>query len=66
MKEALLYEPADEGKVVCTACARYCRIGTGQIGLCGVRQNVDGKLFLLVYGKVITGHIDPIPSRRSP
>ncbi len=63
MKEALLYEPADRGKVVCTACARYCKMGPGQIGLCGIRQNIDGKLFLLVYGKVITGHIDPIEKK---
>ncbi len=63
MKEALLYEPQEGGKVVCTACARYCRIGDGQIGLCGIRKNIDGKLFLLVYGKVITGHIDPIEKK---
>lgn len=63
MKEALLYKPLEEGKVVCTACARYCKIGPGQIGLCGIRQNIDGKLYLLVYGKVITGHIDPIEKK---
>ncbi len=63
MKEALLYEPRDGGKVLCTACARYCNIGPGQIGLCGIRQNIDGKLYLLVYGKVITGHIDPIEKK---
>ncbi|MEE9164553.1 MAG: hypothetical protein V3U17_07175, partial [Thermoplasmata archaeon] len=63
MKEALLYKPVEDGKVVCTACARYCRIGEGQIGLCGVRQNLEGKLQLLVYGKVIAGHIDPIEKK---
>ena len=35
----------------------------GKIGFCGVRQNVGGKLQLLVYGKVITGHIDPIEKK---
>jgi pyruvate formate lyase activating enzyme len=63
MKEALLYEPVAGGKVVCTACARYCKIGEGQIGLCGVRQNLGGKLQLLVYGKVIAGHVDPIEKK---
>ncbi len=63
MKEALLYKPVEAGKVVCTACARYCRIGEGQIGLCGVRQNLEGKLQLLVYGKVIAGHVDPIEKK---
>ena len=33
------------------------------MGLCGVRQNIGGKLQLLVYGKVITGHIDPIEKK---
>ncbi len=63
MKEALLYEPVAGGKVVCTACARYCKVGEGQIGLCGVRQNLGGKLQLLVYGKVIAGHVDPIEKK---
>jgi hypothetical protein len=63
MKEALLYEPVEGGKVLCTACARYCKIGEGQIGLCGIRQNLGGKLQLLVYGKVIAGHVDPIEKK---
>ncbi|MFQ5997946.1 MAG: AmmeMemoRadiSam system radical SAM enzyme, partial [Candidatus Bathyarchaeia archaeon] len=62
-KEALLYEPLADNRVVCTACARYCKIPSGSIGLCGVRQNIDGKLHLSVYGKVITGHIDPIEKK---
>ncbi len=63
IKEALLYEQLPEGRVRCTACARYCNIPEGKIGLCGIRQNISGKLNLLVYGKVITGHIDPIEKK---
>jgi pyruvate formate lyase activating enzyme len=33
------------------------------VGLCGVRQVVDGKLRLLVYGRVIAGHVDPIEKK---
>ncbi len=62
-KEAILYEKLPNDKVRCTACARYCEIGKGQIGLCGIRGNVEGKLDLFVYGKVITGHIDPIEKK---
>ena len=40
-----------------------CQIGEGQVGLCGVRGVVNGKLYLLVYGKVIAGHIDPIEKK---
>ena len=62
-KEAVLYEKLPDDKVRCTACARYCEIGKGQIGLCGVRGNVDGKLDLFVYGKVIAGHVDPVEKK---
>jgi pyruvate formate lyase activating enzyme len=62
-KEALLYEQAPQGRVRCTACARYCNIPNGKIGLCGIRANVDGKLRLLVYGRIIAGHVDPIEKK---
>jgi pyruvate formate lyase activating enzyme len=62
-KEAILYDKLPDNKVRCTACARYCEIKPGQIGLCGIRGNVDGKLDLFVYGKVITGHVDPIEKK---
>ena len=62
-KEAILYDKLSDGRVRCTACARYCEIKKNQIGLCGVRGNVDGKLDLFVYGKVIAGHVDPIEKK---
>lgn len=62
-KEAVLYQKLPNDRVRCTACARYCEIGKGQIGLCGIRQNNGGKLDLLAYGKVITGHVDPIEKK---
>jgi len=63
IKEAILYHPLEQGRVKCTACARYCNIPEGKVGFCGVRQNIEGKLQLLVYGKVITGQIDPIEKK---
>ncbi len=63
IKEAELYQSLADSRVRCTACARYCNIPEGKIGLCGVRQNIGGKLHLLVYGKVITGHVDPIEKK---
>src|SRR3989475_5754190 len=63
IREAQLYQSLGDARVRCTACARYCNIPEGKIGFCGVRQNTGGKLQLLVYGKVITGHIDPIEKK---
>ena len=62
-KEAVLYERLPNHKVRCLACARYCELVEGQIGLCGIRGNKQGKLFLYVYGRVVACHIDPIEKK---
>ena len=62
-KEAILYDKLSDDKVRCTACARYCELKNGQVGLCGIRGNENGKLDLYVYGKVITGNVDPIEKK---
>ena len=62
-KEAVLYRNLPSGRVQCTACARRCQIGEGQVGFCGVRGVVGGRLYLLVYGRVVAEHIDPIEKK---
>lgn len=62
-KAAELYRRLPNGRVQCTACARRCQIGEGQVGLCGIRGVVGGELYLLNYGRIITGHIDPIEKK---
>ena len=62
-KEAELYESHEDKKVTCTACARYCEMSPDQVGLCGIRGNENGKLHLYAYGKVISGHLDPIEKK---
>ncbi len=63
MKEAMLYRQLDEDRVHCFLCSQHCRIEPGGIGKCGVRQNRDGKLWSLVYGKPIARHVDPIEKK---
>ena len=63
MKEALLYKKLKDKKVRCQNCAHYCAILPGKRGICGVRENIDGKLFALNYGKAIACHIDPIEKK---
>ena len=58
-----MYKVVKDDVVRCTACARYCTLKPGQIGFCGVRGNIGGKLYLLNYGKIITAHIDPIEKK---
>lgn len=65
MKKCILYKKTDKetGKVQCTACSWYCKIPKGQTGICGVRQNEDGNLYLLVYGKAIASNLDNIEKK---
>ena len=62
-KEAMFYEQLNESKVHCFLCAHECHVPIGEFGLCGVRQNIDGTLYTLVYGEVIASHVDPIEKK---
>lgn len=63
MKEVYLYKKLPSKKVQCRTCAHYCTLSPGQRGKCGVRENIDGKLYSLVYGKAVAIHIDPIEKK---
>jgi pyruvate formate lyase activating enzyme len=63
MKEAMFYDKHKDGTVKCKLCCHYCRIKPGKLGICQVRENRNGKLYSLVYGKVIAKHIDPIEKK---
>lgn len=61
-KEAKLYKK--EGlNIRCLACSHKCLIAKDQAGICGVRQNIKGKLYLLVYGKVVSMNVDSIEKK---
>ena len=62
MKECDLYESEGE-KVRCNACAHRCSIAEGNVGICGVRKNVNGMLNNLVYERIAAMHIDPIEKK---
>jgi len=61
--EAMLYEKAAEDSCDCLLCAHRCHIKPGKRGLCRVRENREGTLFSLVYGKLIAAHVDPIEKK---
>jgi len=62
MKEALFYEKKDN-LVKCTLCPHKCELKEGQIGFCGVRKNINNKLYTLVYNKAASLAIDPIEKK---
>ncbi|MGQ9684244.1 MAG: AmmeMemoRadiSam system radical SAM enzyme [Anaerolineae bacterium] len=63
MHEARLYDRLNDGRVRCGLCAHRCLIPAGARGVCAVRENRDGTLFSLVYGRVIVQHVDPIEKK---
>ena len=63
MKEAYLYEKLKNHNVRCLNCSHYCHLTPDQKGICGVRQNIDGKLYSLNYGQVVALNIDPIEKK---
>ncbi|MCE5333237.1 MAG: AmmeMemoRadiSam system radical SAM enzyme [Desulfobacteraceae bacterium] len=63
MKEAMLCKPLGDGRVHCFLCSQHCRIDSGGVGKCGVRENRDGKLVSLSYGRLVAASIDPIEKK---
>lgn len=59
----MFYEQIENKKVRCFLCMHHCKISDGRRGICGVRENRGGKLYSLVYGKIISTNIDPIEKK---
>ena len=60
---ATLFSPLADGKVRCTACARYCVIPAGSHGFCFVRVNEGGVLDLKTYARAAALQIDPVEKK---
>jgi pyruvate formate lyase activating enzyme len=62
VREGELYEKLDRGFVRCFACGHCCRIPDGQLGVCKVRYNRGGKLYV-PWGYVGGVQCDPIEKK---
>ncbi|MBA7668433.1 hypothetical protein ES703_76543 [subsurface metagenome] len=58
--EAKFYKHLKDKAVQCRLCFWNCIIPAGKRGFCLARENRDGKLYSLTYGKPVALHIDPI------
>ena len=63
LKKALFHKKLKNNLVQCVLCPRLCTIKPGERGLCGVRQNVRGELYSLVYSRPCAMHVDPIEKK---
>jgi pyruvate formate lyase activating enzyme len=61
--EARYYKKHPDREIECTLCPRFCKLGDKERGYCGVRENMGGTYFTLVYGKACSIHIDPIEKK---
>lgn len=61
--EALLYEREAGLGVRCALCAHRCQIKSGCRGVCGVRENRNGTLVSLNFGRLIAENVDPIEKK---
>ena len=62
-KEARFWKKTSDNKVQCSLCSHNCEINDGKTGVCGVRQNNDGKLYTLIYGSCSSVAADPIEKK---
>lgn len=60
--EGELCEKLNEGKIRCYACGHNCTIKPGARGICQVRYNIGGKLFV-PWGYVAALQVDPIEKK---
>ena len=63
LREAEFYKKLKGNALQCSLCMRTCAITENGTGKCGVRKNIEGKLYSLVYGKTLTATIDPIEKK---
>ena len=59
----MFYEKLEGNLVQCHLCSHHCRITEGRRGICGVRENTNGTLYSLVYGRLISSAVDPIEKK---
>ncbi len=63
MKEARYYQKLEGKKVRCNLCNHQCVLSDGKRGICKVRENRDGILYSLVYGRVVADYVDPVEKK---
>ncbi len=78
LKEALLYEKFSSGVAMCELCPRNCiimpyrgdvcweslsNLKKENLGFCGTRVNLKGKLYAINYGRVTSLDVDPIEKK---
>lgn len=62
-REAMFYKKLGNKVVQCQLCPWGCQLTPGSRGRCGVRENREGTLYSLVWGKPVAIHVDPVEKK---
>ena len=60
---AKYWDTMQDQKVSCVLCPHRCTIPKNALGFCGIRKNIDGKLYAANYGRVSALALDPIEKK---
>ncbi|MCL4546882.1 MAG: AmmeMemoRadiSam system radical SAM enzyme [Candidatus Marsarchaeota archaeon] len=62
-KLGVLYNQLPNKRAICNLCARRCNIPEESMGFCGVRKNINGKIYSTTYGSIAAINLDPIEKK---
>ncbi|MDY6933265.1 MAG: AmmeMemoRadiSam system radical SAM enzyme [Spirochaetota bacterium] len=57
------WKAINKDRVLCQLCPNECLLDVGERGVCRVRENINGKLYSLVYSRIAAIHMDPIEKK---
>jgi len=63
LRPACFYKAAENGAAVCELCPHNCKIQKNSAGFCGIRKNIDGKLYAASYGRISGAALDPVEKK---
>jgi len=63
IKLGYLQKKLKDGVSQCRVCNHYCVLKEGEYGICGIRKNIKGDIYLMVYGRSAAANIDPIEKK---
>ncbi len=63
MREARFYIHGKNKEVTCVLCPHNCVIKESHVGICKVRENIDGTLYTKTYNQISSISLDPIEKK---
>jgi len=63
LKKAMFWKNLNLEDVQCLLCPNRCVIPKNGSGFCGIRKNIDGKLYTIAYSNPCAIHLDPIEKK---